>query len=402
MYKPHEGIGLNPEKSVLKTLLSFLGKTIRLPKSGWLLWSFGTGAILLVVLIIQIVTGLILAMYYIPTAEQAFDSIINIIRNINNGELIRNLHTIGASLFFVACYIHIFRGMYFSVYRRPFVRMWMISVTLYLLLIITAFLGYSLIWGQKSYWAATVMTELSKAIPFIGGNVHDLIVGGFSIGTPMLGRFYVFHFMIPFIIVIFTVIHIRTVQLAFSKAVKKPLTDKQQKKLLFNYKITNEDAIKVVLFLFVLVWFVFFSPQSLMHTDNFIKAESTITPEIVSPEWYFLTLFSILRCFPDELVGIAAMFGAIFVFYLLPWLDGSKSKFRNYNIYLKIIFFIWVCNAIFLGWLGSQALSGPDLINWLNHEESGWIRPASQLSTIIYFSYFFIVLPCRKFIEKQD
>ncbi|EPX8936091.1 cytochrome b [Morganella morganii] len=402
MHKIPEATGENPGTSVLKKFLLLIKKIIKLPKSARTLWVFGTGAILLVMLTIQVVTGLILAMYYVPTAEQAFDSVINIIRNINNGELIRNLHTIGASLFFIACYIHIFRGMYYSVYRRPFIKMWMISVTLYLLLIITAFLGYSLIWGQKSYWAATVMTELSKAIPFVGESVHSFIVGGFSVGTPMLGRFYVLHFLIPLIIIIFTVIHIRSVQLAFSKAVNKPFTDNQQRKLLFNYEITNEDAIKVVLFLFVLTWFVFFTPQSLMHADNFIKADPAVTPEIVSPEWYFLTLFSILRCFPDELAGITAMFGAVFVFYLLPWLDRSKSKFRNYNIYLKIIFFIWIGNAIFLGWLGSQALSGPDLINWLTDKDTGWVRPASQLSTVIYFSYFFIVLPCRKFIEKQD
>ncbi|MGG4661998.1 cytochrome b [Providencia vermicola] len=379
-------------------------KAIPLPKTTRGLWFFGIGTILLLMLLVQIISGVILAMFYAPTAELAFDSIIHIVRNVNQGELVRNMHTIGASLFFAACYIHMFRGMYYSVYRRPYIKMWMVSVTLYVLLMVTAFLGYSLIWGQKSYWAATVMTEFSKAIPFVGGTIHEYVVGGFSAGTPMIGRFFVLHFIIPFIIVIFTIIHIRTVKQAFAKAIKQPFTEKQQQKLLFNFQITNDDMIKTTIFCMVFVWFLFFAPQYLMHADNFIKADPTVTPEIVAPEWYFLMFFSILRCFPNELVGLVAMFAAMLVFYFLPWLDNSKSRFRHYHPIIKTAFWLWVANAMLLTWLGSKALTGPDLINVFseNNQESGWVRPLSQASTLIYFAYFFIVLPSRRYIEVQD
>ncbi|HHL2823994.1 TPA: cytochrome bc complex cytochrome b subunit [Citrobacter murliniae] len=372
-----------------------------LPRSVSGLWVFAIGLILLVMLGVQILSGIVLAMFYVPTAESAFDSIIHIMRSVRHGELVRNMHATGASLFFFACYLHIFRAMYYNVYRKPYLKMWTISVTLYVLLMITAFLGYSLIWGQKSYWAATVITSFARAIPFIGDSLYTYLVGGYAPGTPTLGRFYVLHFIIPFAIVAVTIWHVRTVQSAFAHAMKKTFSAQESQRLLFDFRVTESDAIKLTLFLMLFTWFLFFAPHYLSSADNFIPADPTVTPAIVAPEWYFLPFFSILRCFPNELAGITAMCASVLIFYFLPWLDTSRARFRNYSKLVKVSFWIWVGNAFFLGWLGSKALVGPDLVDGFNHEE-GWIRAASQLSTLVYFAWFLIVLPCRRLLEKQD
>lgn len=372
-----------------------------LPRSVSGLWVFAIGLILLVMLGVQILSGIVLAMFYVPTAESAFDSIIHIMRSVRHGELVRNMHATGASLFFFACYLHIFRAMYYNVYRKPYLKMWTISVTLYVLLMITAFLGYSLIWGQKSYWAATVITSFARAIPFIGDSLYTYLVGGYAPGTPTLGRFYVLHFIIPFTIVAVTIWHVRTVQSAFAHAMKKTFSAQESQRLLFDFRVTESDAIKLTLFLMLFTWFLFFAPHYLSSADNFIPADPTVTPAIVAPEWYFLPFFSILRCFPNELAGITAMCASVLIFYFLPWLDTSRARFRNYSKLVKVSFWIWVGNAFFLGWLGSKALVGPDLVDGFNHDE-GWIRAASQLSTLVYFAWFLIVLPCRRLLEKQD
>lgn len=391
------------DNSQLTPATSWL-KRLPLPTSVRGIWLFSAGALLLLMLAVQILSGIILAMFYIPTVESAYDSIIHIMRNVKHGELIRNAHMIGASLFFFACYLHMLRGMYYVVYRKPYLKMWMVSVTLYVLLMVTAFLGYSLIWGQKSYWAATVITEFARAVPFVGDDLHSLLIGGYSLGTPTLGRFYVLHFIIPFIIILMTVVHIRTVRHAYADAMKRELSTRDKSRLLFDYKMTDDDAVKIALFLMLFSWLLFFAPNYLSSADNFIQADPTITPLIVAPEWYFLPLFSILRCFPGELTGIGLMSGAVLVFYFLPWLDTSRSRFRHHSPVVKVCFLLWVLNALFLGWLGSKALVGPDLNDWLfgQSTEKGWIRPASQISTLLYFAWFLVLLPCRRFLEKQS
>ncbi|MDF7679690.1 cytochrome b N-terminal domain-containing protein [Enterobacteriaceae bacterium ESL0689] len=380
---------------------SSLRLRIPFPRSVAGMWLFAIGAILLLMLGVQIVSGIILAMFYVPTAEQAFDSIIHIMRTVKQGERVRDIHAIGASLFFFACYLHIFRAMYYCVYRKPWIKMWLISVTLYLLLMITAFLGYSLIWGQKSYWAATVITHFVRDIPLVGETLYHYIIGGYTPGTAMLGRFFVLHFIIPFVIIVVMLFHIRTVRAAFAQAMKKTFSPKESSRLLFDYTITHSDAIKITLFLMLFTWFLFFAPHYLSSADNFIAADPLVTPAKVAPEWYFLPFFSILRCFPNELAGLIAMCAAILVFYFLPWLDTSRARFRHYSRLVKWGFWLWVINACFLGWLGSQALTGPDLTGGFYNAE-GWTRAASQLSTFIWFAWFLIVLPCRRFLEKQE
>lgn len=371
------------------------------PRSMSGFWIFATGSILLVVLGIQFISGIFLAMFYVPTHEQAFDSVINIMRNVYHGELLKNIHSIGASLLFFSCYFHIFRGMYYNVYRKPWIKMWMLSVTLYVLLMITAFLGYSLLWGQKSFWAVTVITRFIQEIPWFGNILYTYVVGDSVPGTPMLGRFFVIHFILPFIIIIATIFHIRTVQSAFAFVMKKTFSEKESQRLLFDYKITESDAIKITLFLMLFVWFLFFNPHYLSSPDNFIQADATVTPSIVAPEWYFLPFFSALRCFPDERLGLTAMCSAVLIFYFLPWLDSSRARFRHCSKLVKSAFWIWVINACFLGWLGTKPLAGPDIWDGFSNTD-GWTRAASQLSTILWFSWFLIVLPFRRFLEQQD
>lgn len=383
-----------------------IGRLKRLPRPEMArsLWFFAAGAILLVMLAIEVLSGIVLAMFYIPTLDRAWTSVIHVLRNVRHGELIRNVHAIGASLLFFACYLHMFRAMYYATYRKPYIKMWMISVTLYALLIMTAFLGYSLIGGQKSYWAATVITGFARAIPWIGADLQSFLIGGYAVGTPTLGRFFVLHFIIPFIIVGMSIVHVKTVRRAFADAIKKELTPQENQRLLLDYRLTDMDAVKITLFLMLFAWSVFFAPHYFSSADNFIKADPTVTPLIVAPEWYFLPLFSMLRAFPDELTGLFLMFGAVAIFYALPWLDTSNARFRNHSPWVKAAFILWIINMIWLGWMGSKALVGPDFIDWLSgrSDEAGWIRPLSQLSTLLYFAWFLVLLPCRHWLEPQE
>lgn len=374
-----------------------------MPRNAANLWRFGIGAILLFFLCFQIVTGLFLAMFYIPQEELAFQSVIHIIRNVNHGELIRNGHSIGASFFFFACYIHIFRGMYYGVYRKPHQKLWVLSVLLYFLMMVTAFLGYSLIWSQRSYWAAMVITRLVALVPGIGETLHSYLIGGYQLGTPTLGRFFVLHFMIPFIIVLFSVIHIRMIRIAHRKYVKTPETRLSPKGILLGYRITLKDAATTSLLLTIFVYFLFFVPHSLSHADNFVMADPTVSPTHVAPEWYFMPFFAMLRCIENEALGALAMFGAVGIFAFMPWLDTSRTRFRDYSMIFKVLFWIWIANAVFLGWLGSQPLEGDGLRTWLfSSPASGETnRVFSQLATLYYFAFFFILLPVRRFIEKQ-
>ena len=371
------------------------------PYSMQFFWVFSAGSILLVVLAVQIFSGILIAMFYVPTQELAFDSVINILRNVYHGELLKNIHSIGASLLFFACYLHILRGMYYNVYRKPWIKMWFLSVTLYVLLMITAFLGYSLLWGQKSYWAATVITRFIQDVPILGDILYVYVVGDKEPGTLMLGRFFVIHFIIPFIIIIATIIHIRTVQSAFALATGKTLSEEESRRLLFDYKFTESDTIKIIFFLMLFAWFLFFNPHYLSSYDNFIPANPAVTPSVVAPEWYFLPFFSALRCFPDERIGLTVMCSSVLIFYFLPWLDSSRARFRHCSKFVKFAFWIWVINACFLGWLGSRPLTGPDIWNGINNTD-GWTRAASQVSTVLWFSWFLIVLPLRRFLERQD
>ena len=293
-------------------------RRLTLPGSARSLWFFAAGAILLAMLAIETLSGMVLAMFYLPTLDGAWASIIHVLRNVRHGELIRNVHAIGASLLFFACYLHMFRAMYYATYRKPYIKMWMISVTLYALLIVTAFLGYSLVGGQKSYWAATVITGFARAIPWVGADLQSFLIGGYAVGTPTLGRFFVLHFIIPLIIAGMSIVHVRTVRRAFADAIKKELTPQENQRLLLDYRLTDMDAVKITLFLMLFAWSVFFAPHYFSSADNFIKADPTVTPLIVAPEWYFLPLFSILRAFPDELTGLALMFGAVAILYALP------------------------------------------------------------------------------------
>ena len=354
-------------------------------------WTFG--AILVMCLAIQIVTGVILAMHYTPHVSMAFDSVEHIRRDVNGGRMIQSFHAVGASMFFAAVYIHIFRGMYFGSYKAPREILWILGVLIFLLMMATAFMGYVLPWGQMSGWAATVITNIFAAIPVIGTPLLELLRGGFSVGNPTLNRFFSLHYLLPFIIAALVALHIWALHIPGNN---NPLGIEHKvgrDTVKFHPYYTMKDGFWIIVFFIPFAWFVFFAPDILGHADNYIEANSIVTPAHIVPEWYFLPFYAILRAITfnigpidSKLGGVLAMFGAIAVLFFVPWLDTSKVRSAVYRPWYKLFFWLFAANAIFLGWLGSKPAEG-------------WYIPAMQVSTLFYFAFFLVIMPLLGLIE---
>ncbi|MDP9196709.1 MAG: cytochrome b/b6, partial [Pseudomonadota bacterium] len=295
-----------------------------MPRNCNYFWSFG--GIATVILLTMIVTGISLAMHYNPSATGAFESIERIMRDVNYGWLLRYLHANGASMFFIAVYIHMYRGIYYGSYKNPRELLWILGVVIFLLMMATAFMGYVLPWGQMSYWGATVITNLFSAIPFVGGDIVTLLWGGFSVDNPTLNRFFALHYLLPFVIFAVVFIHITAVHTTGSNNPLGIDTKGPQDTVPFNPYYTIKDSVGILAFLLVYAAFVFFAPNYLGHPDNYIPANPMSTPAHIVPEWYFLPFYAVLRAIPDKLGGVLAMFGAIAVLFVLPWLDTSKVR----------------------------------------------------------------------------
>src|SRR5579872_4318044 len=316
------------------------------------LWTFG--AILSFMLGAQIVTGIILAMHYTPEATLAFDSVEHIMRDVNYGWLLRYLHSNGASMFFFAVYVHIFRGLYYGSYKKPRELLWMLGVVLLLLMIITAFLGYTLPWGQMSYWAATVITNLFSAIPVVGKPIVMWLWGGFSVDNPTLNRFYSLHYLLPFVIVGVVALHVAALHVAGSNNplgidVKSP-----QDTIPFHPYYTIKDSVGLIVFALL----VFFAPNYLGHSDNYIPANPLATPSEIVPEWYFLPFYAILRSVPDKLGGVTLLFGAIAILFFVPWLDTSPVRSARFRPIYRVLMVVLVVDVILLGVVGSHRPEG--------------------------------------------
>jgi len=291
------------------------------------LWSFGSTAG--ICLVIQILTGIFLAMHYTPHVDLAFNSVEHIMRDVNNGWLIRYLHANGASMFFIVIYAHIFRGLYFGSYMYPRGRLWASGVIIFLLMMATGFMGYVLPWGQMSFWGATVITNLFSAIPYIGGSIVEWLWGGFSVDNATLNRFYSLHYLMPFIIAGLTIVHLSLLHTVGSN---NPLgINTNLDSIPFYPYFYVKDLFAFFILLSIFSFFVFFYPNILGHADNYIPANPLVTPPHIVPEWYFLPFYAILRSVPDKLGGVVAMIGAILILLALPVLNTSKirsSKFR--------------------------------------------------------------------------
>ena len=345
-------------------------------------WAFG--AIAMGMLGILILTGIALAMHYTPNTDHAFDSVARIMTDVNYGWLLRSLHANGASFFFIAVYIHVFRAMYYGSYKEPRELIWVLGMALLTMMIATAFLGYVLPWGQMSFWAATVITNIFTAVPLIGESLVTWIWGGFSVDNPTLNRFFALHYLMPFLILGFIVLHVAAVHVSGSN---NPDGVPKKQTVSFHPYVTVKDLFAFTLFFIVYLIFVFFFPNVLGHPDNFIPADPLVTPAHIVPEWYFLPFYSILRAIPDKFGGVVALLGAIGVLFVIPWLDTSKIRSCRYRPLYQKFLLVWILNCFLLGFAGAQPAEGL----WL------WI---ARLGTGYYFAHFLIVMPLLGKLEK--
>jgi quinol-cytochrome oxidoreductase complex cytochrome b subunit len=354
-------------------------------------WTFG--AILVMCLGIQIVTGVILAMHYTPHISMAFDSVEHIRRDVNGGRMIQAFHAVGASMFFAAVYIHIFRGMYFGSYKAPREILWILGVLIFVLMMATAFMGYVLPWGQMSGWAATVITNIFAAIPVIGTPLLELLRGGFSVGNPTLNRFFSLHYLLPFVIAAVVALHIWALHVPGNNNPTGVDVKDNRDTLPFHPYYTMKDAFGMVLFLIPFVWFAFFAPDILGHPDNYIEFNSQVTPAHIVPEWYFLPFYAILRAidfnilFIDSKLGGVIFFGgSILILFFLPWLDTSKVRSGNFRPMFRWFFWLFIVNFVALTYLGAAPAEGIYVI-------------LAKICTAYYFIHFLVVLPLLGRIE---
>jgi ubiquinol-cytochrome c reductase cytochrome b/c1 subunit len=347
-------------------------------------WTFG--GILAFMLGVQIITGIVLAMHYTPHVDYAFVSVEQIMRDVNFGWLLRYVHSNGASMFFLAAYIHLFRGMYYGSYKEPREVLWILGVLLLLLMIVTGFVGYVLPWGQMSFWAATVITNLFSAIPGVGETIVTWLWGGYAVGNPTLNRFYSLHYLLPFVIAGVVVLHIWALHVVGQNNPTGIEPQSEKDTVAFTPYATVKDGFLLAVFLILMAWFVFYVPNYLGESDNYIPANPAVTPTHIVPEWYYLPFYAILRAIPNKLLGVIALGASIFVLFIVPWLDTSKVRSARYRPFYRQFFWLFVLTCVGLGWLGSKPPEGIYVV-------------AARVLALYYFAFFLIILPILGFIE---
>ena len=363
------------------------------------LWTFG--GILFLCLAAQIVTGIILGMHYQTGDPAAFNSVEHIRRDVNYGWLIRNIHAVGASMFFIAAYIHMFRGLYYGSYKAPREILWILGVIIILVMMATAFLGYTLPWGQMSFWAVTVITNLFSAFdtvwPGLGTAIVEWLWGGYSVSTVTLNRFYSLHYLLPFVLTGVVILHVWALHVTGQNNPTGVEIKQPSDSVPMHPYATSKDIVGMFAFLIVYAWFVFFLPDYLGHPDNYIEANPLVTPPHIVPEWYFLPFYAILRAFTGsflgiplggfaKLLGVLAMFGSIVVLAFAPWLDTSRVRSAKYRPYFKWAFWVFAFTCVALGYLGSLPAEGV-YVMW------------AQIFTVLYFAFFLVAMPVLGLIE---
>ena len=355
------------------------------PKNLTYAWNFGSLAG--IALVIMIVTGIVLAMHYTPHTDYAFASIQKIMRDVNYGWLLRYIHMNGASFFFIVVYIHIFRGLYYGSYKQPREVLWGLGVIILLLMMATAFMGYTLPWGQMSFWGATVITNLFSAVPVFGDEITRWLWGGFAVGNPTLQRFFSLHYLLPFLIVGAVILHLVALHRYGSNNPTGIEPKGKQDQVPFHPYYTVKDLFGLGVFLIALSLFVFYAPNYLGHADNYIPADPLVTPAHIVPEWYFLPFYAILRAIPDKLGGVIAMFASVLVLFVLPWLDRSPVRSGKFRPIFKQFYWLLVLDVLVLGYVGAMPAEGI------------WI-PIGQVATAYYFAYFLVILPLLGIFER--
>ena len=354
-------------------------------------WTFGSLAG--ITLVVMMFSGIFLAMQYEANTANAFDSVERIMRDVNWGWLMRYIHQTGASLFFMVVYIHIFRGFYYGSYKSPREITWATGVIIFMLMMSASFMGYVLVWGQMSFWAATVITNLFSAIPLIGEGITTWLWGGYSVDNPTLNRFYALHYLMPFLIFAMVAMHLIALHTTHSNNPLGVDLKDPRDSIPFHPYYTVKDLVGLGFFATIFALLVFFAPDFFSEPDNFIPADPLMTPEHIVPEWYFLPYYAILRAVPDiwfipaKLAGVIAMFGAPLIWLFLPWLDTSKVRSARFRPIYRVFFWLLVIDCVVLGWCGLQLPEGIFLT-------------VSRIATAWYFAHFLILVPIIGLIEK--
>ena len=369
--------------------------TFPTPKNLNYWWTFG--GVLALMLGVQIVTGIILAMHYIPNVDMAFNSVERIRRDVNYGWLIQFMHANGASMFFVAVYIHMFRNLYYGSYKAPREVLWIIGCVIYLLMIGTAFFGYVLPWGQMSFHGAVVITNLIGAIPIIGKSVTTWLWGGFAVDDPTLNRFFSLHYLLPFMIAGVVILHIWALHHQGNNNPVGVDVKVGEDTVPFHPYYTVKDGFAISVFLIMYAVFVFYMPDTLGDAINYVKANPLVTPQHIVPEWYLLPFYAILRAVPNKLMGVILMFGAIATLFVLPWLDTSKVRSMRYRPTARLYYFIFFVACLILGYCGAHApddkvipgVSGFQLLD----SDINSIVWLSRITSLYYFAYFWVITP---------
>jgi quinol-cytochrome oxidoreductase complex cytochrome b subunit len=367
-------------------------------------WTFG--GILAICLGIQLVTGIVLAMHYVPHADHAFASVERIMRDVNYGWLIRYIHANGASMFFVAVYIHMFRGLYYGSYKAPREVLWILGCVIYLLMMATAFMGYVLPWGQMSFHGAVVITNLFGALPVVGQAITTWLWGGFAVDNATLNRFFSLHYLLPFMIAGVVGLHIWALHVPGNNNPLGVDVRSKEDTVPFHPYYTVKDGFAISVFLLMFATFVFYFPNVLGHADNYIPANPLVTPSHIVPEWYFLPFYAILRAVPDKLMGVMLMFGAIAVLFVLPWLDTSKVRSMRYRPTARLYFLIFFLACIVLGFCGANlpdahVIPGLSTFQLLDADLNSFVW-LSRFATAYYFAYFLVILPVLGLTETPS
>jgi ubiquinol-cytochrome c reductase cytochrome b/c1 subunit len=351
------------------------------------MWTFG--GILMFCLGVQILTGVVLAMHYVPSDKMAFDAVEAIRRDVNYGWLIRSIHAVGASMFFLAVYLHMARGLYYGSYKAPREILWILGVIIFLLMMATGFLGYTLPWGQMSFWGVTVITNLFSAIPFVGDAIVKWLWGGYSVSGVTLNRFFSLHYLLPFVIAGVVVLHVWALHVVGqNNPTGVEIKTKSDSVPMLPYAIMK-DLFALSAFVMLFAWFVFFAPNYLGHADNFIEANPLSTPPHIVPEWYFLPFYAILRAVPSKLGGVVLMFASIIILCFVSWLDTSRVRSAKYRPIFKWFLWFFFFTVVALGYLGGKPAEGAYV----------WY---ARFFTAYYFAFFLLIMPILGVIETPN
>ena len=393
-YEPSSALGkyMDSRLPIPRLVYDSLGGGYPVPKN--LNYFYNFGVLAGVALVVQILTGVILGMHYAANTAIAFDSVEHIMRDVNGGWMLRYMHATGASFFFVVVYIHIGRGLYYGSYKPPREVLWLLGLVIFLLMMATAFMGYVLVWGQMSFWGATVITNLFSAIPVIGETIHTWLLGGFAPDNATLNRFFSLHYLLPFIILGVVILHVWALHIPGSNNPTGIDVKSEADTVPFHPYYTAKDFFGLGVYLTLFCVVVFFLPNALGEPDNYIPANPLSTPAHIVPEWYFWPFYAILRAFtqdflfiPAKLWGVLGMFSAILMFFFLPWLDTSPVRSNNYRPLMKQLFWLFVIDLIVLGICGGKPAGEP------------WLR-VSQIASAYYFIHWLVLVPIVSRIEK--